>query len=66
MLSFQAESGMKRLGKSRHGREGSQLSERKVSESNPVTKPADNSAGSFDFAEFTLSEQRESNGLRPG
>src|SRR5262249_56651353 len=35
-LSFRAKSRIERLGKPRHGREGRRLSERDVSESNPV------------------------------
>ena len=42
---------MERLGKPRHGREGQRLSERRVSESNPVALSLANSAGSFDFAQ---------------
>jgi len=57
---------MERLGKPRHGREGRRLSEREVSESNLAARPKGNSTGSLDFAEFTLSEQSESNGLRLG
>jgi hypothetical protein len=37
--------------KPRHRREGRRLSEREVSESNPVAKPSGDSAGSFDFAQ---------------
>ena len=48
--SFQANSRMERLGKPRHGREGRRLSERKVSESNPVAVAKDETAGSFDSA----------------
>src|SRR4029079_6642181 len=50
VLSFRAKSRMKRLGKPRHGREGQRLSEREVSESNPVEMPIGNAAGSFDSA----------------
>src|SRR5512144_1321562 len=46
-----AESRMERLGKPRHGREGRRLSERQVSESNPVASPSGNSPGSFDFTQ---------------
>ena len=42
---------MERLGKPRHGREGRRLSERQVSESNPVATPSGNSPGSFDFTQ---------------
>jgi hypothetical protein len=48
--SFRAESRMERLGKPRHGREGRRLSEREVSESNPVVVAQGNATGSFDFA----------------
>jgi hypothetical protein len=42
---------MERLGKPRHGREGRRLSEREMSESNPVLKAQDGAAGSFDSAQ---------------
>ncbi len=42
---------MERLGKPQHRREGRRLSEREVSESNPVAKPLANTAGSFDSAQ---------------
>jgi len=48
--SFRAESRMERLGKPRRGREGRRLSEREVSESNPVVVAQGNATGSFDFA----------------
>jgi hypothetical protein len=47
MTSFQAKSRMEPLGKPRHGREGRRLSERDVSESNPVALLEVNFAGSF-------------------
>jgi len=50
MLSSRAKSRMERLGKPRHGREGRRLSERDVSESNPVALALGNFAGFFDFA----------------
>jgi hypothetical protein len=49
-LSFRAKSRMERLGKPRHGREGPRLSEREVSESNPVVMPIGNAAGLLDSA----------------
>jgi hypothetical protein len=48
--SFRAESRMERLGKPRRRREGRRLSEREVSESNPVVVTQGNATGSFDFA----------------
>ena len=42
---------MERLGKLGHRREGRGLSERKVSESNPVALLKGGIAGSFDFAQ---------------
>jgi hypothetical protein len=41
---------MERVGKPRHGREGQRLSEREVSESNPVAKRKANFEGCLDFA----------------
>jgi hypothetical protein len=41
---------MERLGKPQHRREGRRLSEREVSESNPVAVICGNATGSFDFA----------------
>ena len=44
---------MERLGKPRHGREGRRLSERDVSESNPVAKTWSYFTGSFDPESFS-------------
>ncbi len=46
----EVKSRMERLGKPRHGREGRRLSEREVSESNPVTKSQGNATGFLDSA----------------
>jgi tRNA-specific 2-thiouridylase len=48
--SFRAKSRMEPLGKPRHGRGGRRLSEREVSESNPVAIGNRDSTGSFDSA----------------
>jgi excinuclease ABC subunit C len=46
----EVKSRMERLGKPRHGREGRRLSERELSESNPVTKSQGNATGFLDSA----------------
>lgn len=46
---------MERLGKQGHGREGGKLSEREVSESNPVEKRFGKPTGCLDFARHDIS-----------
>jgi hypothetical protein len=63
---------MERPAKPRHGREGGRLSEREVSESNPVARLSVNFSGSFDWAQddpdfigasLTTNQARRSNRL---